>query len=148
MRFTPIDVYELQQPDDAGSTRKAVGGSKMNKAKLIVALTILAMPFLVFAPAVQAQCTRCCFQYPNLTLTPATAAEGQPVMVTTVLQNCLPYAVGNYRENKREAWRGVRVIRRGLLDECLRSSFPEPYCLVHICSPEVPRNLSGNRVLE
>jgi hypothetical protein len=63
----------------------------MNKAKLIVPLTILAMAFLVFAPAVQAQCTRCCFQYPNLTLTPATAAEGQPVMVTTVLQNCLPY---------------------------------------------------------
>ena len=60
----------------------------MNNAKLIVVLTISAIAFLVFAPAVQAQCTRCCFPYPNLTVTPITAREGQPVMVTTVLQNC------------------------------------------------------------
>jgi hypothetical protein len=60
----------------------------MNKAKLIIALALVAMVSLAFAPAAPAQCTRCCFPYPNLTLTPTTAAEGQPVMVATVLQNC------------------------------------------------------------
>jgi hypothetical protein len=63
----------------------------MNRANF-VALAMLAIASLTFAPAADAQCTRCCFQYPNLTLTPDTAAEGQPVMVTTVLQNCLPYS--------------------------------------------------------
>jgi hypothetical protein len=56
MRFTPLDVYQLQQPDDACRARKAVGGSKMKKAKLIVALAVLAMGSLAFAPAAYAQC--------------------------------------------------------------------------------------------
>jgi hypothetical protein len=63
----------------------------MNRASFIVAVAMLAIASLTFAPAAHAKCTRCCFQYPNLTLTPDTAAEARPVMVITVLQNCLPY---------------------------------------------------------
>jgi len=63
----------------------------MTKAKFVVALTLLAMAYLTLAASAQAQCTRCCFSYPNLAVNPTTAQEGQPVVVTTVLQNCLPY---------------------------------------------------------
>lgn len=46
---------------------------------------------LIFTAMAHAQCTRCCFPSPNVTVSPATAEEGQSVMVTTVLLNCSSY---------------------------------------------------------
>lgn len=43
---------------------------------------------LVGSPKLHAQCTRCCFPNPNITVTPAKAKEGQPVMLTVVVVNC------------------------------------------------------------
>jgi hypothetical protein len=37
---------------------------------------------------VQGQCTRCCFPYPNVSVSPTTAEEGQPVALTTTVLNC------------------------------------------------------------
>jgi hypothetical protein len=45
----------------------------------------------ILSPAAQAQCIRCCFPHPSLSLSPASAIKGQPVMVISVLTNCRPY---------------------------------------------------------
>jgi hypothetical protein len=64
----------------------------MTRPKLAIVQLALVIACLTFPAAVHAQCTRCCFPYPNLTLNPSTAQEGEPVIVTTVLLNCSPYS--------------------------------------------------------
>ena len=56
-----------------------------------IALMAFAAAFLTFAATAHAQCTRCCFPYSNVTVSPTTAEEGQSVVVTTVLLNCSSY---------------------------------------------------------
>jgi hypothetical protein len=60
--------------------------------KLAFALTALIIGCLATPTMVYAQCTRCCFDYANVTVNPTTAEEGQPVVVTTGVFNCRPYA--------------------------------------------------------
>ncbi len=64
----------------------------MTRFKLAIASSLLITACVTFPTTVHAQCTRCCFPYANLTVNPTTAEEGQPVVVTTGVLNCLPYA--------------------------------------------------------
>jgi hypothetical protein len=58
--------------------------------KFAVASVVVITAWLTFPTAVHAQCTRCCFPNANVTVSPATTEEGQPVVVTSVVLNCLP----------------------------------------------------------
>jgi len=60
--------------------------------KLLIASSVLITACLVFSTTLHAQCTRCCFPYPNLAVSPTIAEEAQPVVLTTRVQNCLSYA--------------------------------------------------------
>ena len=60
--------------------------------RLKLAIPVLSMISVMFPAIVHAQCTRCCFPSPNVSVSPVTAEEGQSVVVTTVLLNCSPYA--------------------------------------------------------
>jgi hypothetical protein len=57
-----------------------------------IASVVLAAACLTGSRTAHAQCTRCCFPSPNVTVSPATAEEGQSVVVTTVLLNCSSYS--------------------------------------------------------
>jgi hypothetical protein len=56
-------------------------------AKLIVALSLI----VASATLAGAQCIRCCFPASNLSVTPATAEEGQPVVLMVSVVNCQPF---------------------------------------------------------
>jgi hypothetical protein len=55
----------------------------------IVTTTLLAA-LATFPTMAHGQCTRCCFPTANVTVSPSTAEEGQPVVLTTVVLNCAP----------------------------------------------------------
>jgi len=59
--------------------------------KLAFTLTALIIGCMATPRTVHAQCTRCCFEYPNVSVHPTTAEKGQPVVVTTGVFNCRPY---------------------------------------------------------
>jgi hypothetical protein len=60
--------------------------------RLKLAVLVLSVACAMFPAIVHAQCTRCCFPAPNVSVSPVTAEEGQSVVVTTVLLNCSPIA--------------------------------------------------------
>jgi hypothetical protein len=59
----------------------------------IVTMTLFAL-LAIFPTIARGQCTRCCgacpppCDRPNLTVSPSTAEEGRPVVLTTVVYNC------------------------------------------------------------
>ena len=63
----------------------------MSKAELAVMVAVLVTASLAEPKVAYSQCTRCCFPAANLTVTPATAQKGQPVVLTTGVLNCSPY---------------------------------------------------------
>jgi len=56
--------------------------------RLKLTVLVLSVACAVFPAIVHAQCTRCCFPAPNVSVSPVTAEEGQSVVVTAVLLNC------------------------------------------------------------
>ena len=66
--------------------------TRLMTAKITPALILL----VASATLAGAQCTRCCgnccISKPNVSVSPMTAQQRQPVVATTTLLNCLPYA--------------------------------------------------------
>jgi hypothetical protein len=66
---------------------------KNNLTANIVTMTLFAV-LAIFPTIARGQCTRCCglcsppCDRPNLTVSPSTAEEGQPVVLMTVVHNC------------------------------------------------------------
>lgn len=63
----------------------------MKNSRFAINVFTLIIVSTILSPAAGAQCTRCCFPHPGLSLSPASVLRGQPVMATTVLTNCRSY---------------------------------------------------------
>lgn len=61
----------------------------MRYRKLFLAAALLLVN--AAASLTNAQCTRCCFPFPNISVNPAITLQNQAVTVTTTVVNCRPY---------------------------------------------------------
>jgi hypothetical protein len=114
--------------------------------KLAFTLTALIIGCMATPRTVHAQCTRCCFSYANVTVNPTTAEEGQPVVVSTGVFNCRPFAQVITARGKRHAQSHVCVVCRGVLHHCVRATIPTPHPDVHVCSSELCRQVHSDRI--